>query len=114
MDKDTLVKRIRQIFEEIDQEGTVIESVHLIPPQLLFKAKSFVVVVGSPSLKSLSVMERIKRMRELVTPKLDSETRKHINMVWSFGSSTEAMNRIEQEIGDETYLITPVIEPAHA
>ena len=114
MDKDTLVKRIRQVFNEIDQEGTIIESVHLIPPQLIFKAKSFVVVVGSPSFKSLSVMERIKRMRELVTSKVDLETRKHINMIWPFASSTEAMNRIEQEIGDETYLITPVIEPAHA
>lgn len=114
MDKDTLVKRIRQVFKEIDQEGTVIESVHLIPPQLLFKDKSFVVVVGSPSLKSLSMMEQIKRMRELVMPKLDPETRGHINMIWPFASLTEAMERIEQEVGDETYLITPVIEPAHA
>ena len=114
MDKNTLVKRLRKVFEEIDREGTSIESVHLIPPQLLFKAQSFIVVVGSPSFKNLSIVDQVRRMRELVTPKLDPETRKHINMIWVFDSLAEAMNRIEQEIGDETYLITPVLEPAHA
>ncbi len=114
MDKDTLVKQLRKVFEEIDREGTTIESVHLIPPQLIFKAQSFIVVVGSPLFKNLSVGEQVKKARELITPKLDSETRSHVNMIWAFGSTTEAMNRIEQEVGDETYLITPIIEPAHA
>ncbi len=114
MDKNTLVKQLRNVFEKIDREGTAIESVYLIPPQLIFKAKSFIIVVSSPSFANLSIGEQVKKARELVTSKVDPETRKHINMIWPFASSTEAMNRIEQEIGDETYLITPVIEPAHA
>ena len=114
MDKESLVKQLREIFEEIDREGTPIESVHLIPPQLIFKAQSFILVVGSPLFKNLSIGEQVRRVRELVTPKLDPETRKHINMIWGFGSPIEAMNRIEQEVGDETYLITSIIEPAHA
>ncbi|MBD2756400.1 hypothetical protein [Spirosoma validum] len=114
MDKASLVKQLRNVFEEIDREGTPIESVYLIPPQLIFKAQSFIVVVSSPTFKNLSIGEQVKKVRELVTPKVDPEIRRHINMIWAFGSPIEAMNRIEQEIGDETYLITPIIEPAHA
>lgn len=114
MDKDVLVKRLRQAFAELEQEGFVAQSVHLIPPQLLFKAKSFILVVSSSAFERLTVLEKTRKLRELVTAKLDDDTRQHINMMWAFDSAAEAMERIDLEVGDETYLITPVLEPAHA